>query len=140
MVVFYLEILCVLLYGTASACAAVGVLRDRPRGAWWGRGLFFGAAALHSAIVGIQSAATAGTLLSGPNIVMLASWVLAAVTAAGLIVTKRGLGLAAITAPVIALLMVTSQWMHILDPAGADNRACSCPISCSCSWPAPASP
>ena len=123
MVVFCLDILCILLYGTASACAAVGVLRDWHRSAWWGRGLFFGAAALHSAIVGIESTAAGGTLLSGPNIAMLASWVLAAVTVVGLIITKRGLAIAAVTAPVIALLMVASQWLRILDPVSASNRA-----------------
>ena len=66
---------------------------------------------------------TAGTLLSGPNIVMLASWVLAVVTAVGLLVTRRGLAFSTVSAPVVALLILVSQWLRILDPAGADNMA-----------------
>lgn len=123
MVVFYLEILCILLYGAASAAAAFGIMRGRRPAARAGKALYFCAVALHSAVIGIESTATDGTLLSGPNIVMLASWVLAVVCALGLAVTKRGIGFAAVAAPVAAVLIVVSQWMEILDPVSADNLA-----------------
>ena len=54
---------------------------------------------------------------------MLASWVLAVVTATGLLVTRRGLAFSTVAAPVVALLILVSQWLRILDPAGADNMA-----------------
>lgn len=79
--------------------------------------------AAHSAVIGMESVSTAGTLLSGPNIVMLASWVLAVVTAVGLLVTRRGLAFSTVAAPVVVLLILVSQWLRILDPAGADNMA-----------------
>lgn len=123
MIVFFLEILCVLLYAAASASAAYGLMREHRRVAQVAKGLFYGALALHSVVIGIESTQTSGTLLSGPNIVMLASWVLAVVTGVGLAVAKRGLGFALGAAPVSAVLIVVSQWMKILDPSGADNLA-----------------
>lgn len=123
MVIFYGEILCILLYGAASAAAAYGLVRERRRSARVGKGLFLLAVALHSAIIGMESTQTAGTLLAGPNIIMLASWVLAVAVAVGLVATRRGTVFALVAGPVAALLIVTSQWMKILDPAGADNLA-----------------
>lgn len=123
MFLFYLEIVCVLAYGAASALAAHGILREREGSARAARALFFVAVALHSAVIGIESTTTSGTLLSGPNIIMLAAWVLAVVTAVGLVVTRRGLGFALIVGPVAALLIVASQWLKILDPVSADNMA-----------------
>ena len=123
MFLFYLEIVCVLAYGAASALAAHGILREREGSARAARALFFAAVALHSAVIGIESTTTSGTLLSGPNIIMLAAWVLAVVTAVGLVVTRRGLGFALIVGPVAALLIVASQWLKILDPVSADNMA-----------------
>lgn len=123
MVAFYLEIICILLYGAASACAAYGTVRDRRLWARAGKGVFLGAVALHSAVIGIESTSTSGTLLSGPNIIMLASWVLAVVTAVGLVATRRGIGFAMIVGPVVAVLIVASQWLKILDPVSADNMA-----------------
>lgn len=145
MTLFVFEILCILLYGAASALGAFGLRRGHRRAAWAAKGVYLVAVAAHSAVIGMESVSTAGTLLSGPNIVMLASWVLAVVTATGLLVTRRGLAFSTVAAPVVALLILVSQWLRILDPAGADNMAfytgrCSCPISCSCSSPWPASP
>lgn len=123
MVIFYMEILCALLYGAASALAAHGILRARAASARAAKIAFLAAAGLHSVVIGIESVSTDGTLLSGPNIIMLASWVLAVVTSVGLVVTKRGLGFALAVGPVVALLIVASQWLKILDPAAADNMA-----------------
>ena len=123
MTLFVFEILCILLYGAASALGAYGLRRDHRAAARVAKGVYLAAVALHSAVIGMESVSTEGTLLSGPNIVMLASWVLALVTAAGLLVTRRGLAFAALAAPVAALLILVSQWLSILDPAGADNMA-----------------
>lgn len=123
MFLFYLEIVCVLTYGASSALAAHGILRERQGSARAAKVLFFAAVALHSAAIGIESTTTSGTLLSGPNIIMLAAWVLAVVTAVGLAVTRRGLGFALAVGPVAALLIVASQWLKILDPVSADNMA-----------------
>lgn len=123
MVIFYAEILCALLYGIASALAAHGILRAQTTSARAAKIVFLVAAGLHSAVIGMESISTDGTLLSGPNIIMLASWVLAVVTSAGLVVTRRGLGFALAVGPVVALLIVVSQWLKILDPTAADNLA-----------------
>lgn len=123
MFLFYLEIVCVLAYGASSALAAHGILRERQGSARAAKVLFFAAVALHSAAIGIESTTTSGTLLSGPNIIMLAAWVLAVVTAVGLAVTRRGLGFSLAVGPVAALLIVASQWLKILDPVSADNMA-----------------
>ncbi len=74
MFLFYLEIVCVLAYGAASALAAHGILREREGSARAARALFFAAVALHSAVIGIESTTTSGTLLSGPNIIMRWGW------------------------------------------------------------------
>ena len=123
MTLFVFEILCILLYGAASALGAFGLRRGHRRAAWAAKGVYLVAVAAHSAVIGMESVSTAGTLLSGPNIVMLASWVLAVVTATGLLVTRRGLAFSTVAAPVVALLILVSQWLRILDPAGADNMA-----------------
>ena len=123
MTLFVFEILCILLYGAASALGAFGLRRDHRRAARAAKGVYLVAVAAHSAVIGMESVSTEGTLLSGPNIVMLASWVLAVVTAAGLLVTRRGLAFSTVAAPVVALLILVSQWLRILDPAGADNMA-----------------
>lgn len=120
---FVFEILCILLYGAASALGAFGLRRDHRRAARAAKGVYLVAVAAHSAVIGMESVSTEGTLLSGPNIVMLASWVLAVVTAAGLLVTRRGLAFSTVAAPVVALLILVSQWLRILDPTGADNMA-----------------
>lgn len=122
-VVFSLIILCVLLYGAASCLGVFGLKRERHGAAVAAKAVFCAAVALHSAVIGIESVITSGTLLSGPNIVMLASWVLAVVTAAGMLATRRGLAFAALAAPLAAALILVSQWMQILDPATADNMA-----------------
>ena len=121
MTLFVFEILCILFYGAASALGAFGLRRGHRRAAWAAKGVYLVAVAAHSAVIGMESVSTAGTLLSGPNIVMLASWVLAVVTAVGLLVTRRGLAFSTVAAPVVALLILVSQWLRILDPAGADN-------------------
>ena len=82
MTLFVFEILCILLYGAASALGAFGLRRGHRRAARAAKGVYLTAVAAHSAVIGMESVSTAGTLLSGPNIVMLASWVLAVVTAA----------------------------------------------------------
>ena len=123
MTLFVFEILCILFYGAASALGAFGLRRGHRRAAWAAKGVYLVAVAAHSAVIGMESVSTAGTLLSGPNIVMLASWVLAVVTATGLLVTRRGLAFSTVAAPVVALLILVSQWLRILDPAGADNMA-----------------
>ena len=123
MTLFVFEILCILLYGAASALGAFGLRRGHRRAARAAKGVYLTAVAAHSAVIGMESVSTAGTLLSGPNIVMLASWVLAVVTAVGLLVTRRGLAFSTVAAPVVALLILVSQWLRILDPAGADNMA-----------------
>ena len=123
MVLFYGEVLCILIYGAASALGLYGVMRDRPAVARAGKYVFGAALLVHSAVIGFESVRTAGTLLSGPNIVMLASWVLAVVSAVGLAVTKRGMSLAAVSALIVAALIAASQWMRILDPTAADNMA-----------------
>ena len=78
MTLFVFEILCILLYGAASALGAFGLRRGHRRAARAAKGVYLAAVAAHSAVIGMESVSTAGTLLSGPNIVMLASWVLAA--------------------------------------------------------------
>lgn len=123
MILFVFEILCILLYGAASAAGAYGLRREHRAAARAAKGLYVAAVALHSAVIGMESVSTSGTLLSGPNIVMLASWVLALVTAVGLLVTRRGLAFATLAAPAAALLILVSQWLSILDPATADNMA-----------------
>ncbi|MEC4273271.1 hypothetical protein VJ923_08890 [Adlercreutzia sp. R25] len=123
MVLFVFEIICILLYGAASALGAYGLRRDHCVAARAAKGVYLAAVALHSAVIGMESVSTSGTLLSGPNIVMLASWVLAVVTAVGLVVTKRGVAFAAMAAPVVALLILIAQWLRILDPTTADNLA-----------------
>ncbi len=123
MTLFVFEILCILFYGAASALGAFGLRRGHRRAARAAKGVYLTAVAAHSAVIGMESVSTAGTLLSGPNIVMLASWVLAVVTAVGLLVTRRGLAFSTVAAPVVALLILVSQWLRILDPAGADNMA-----------------
>ena len=120
MTLFVFEILCILLYGAASALGAFGLRRGHRRAARAAKGVYLTAVAAHSAVIGMESVSTAGTLLSGPNIVMLASWVLAVVTAVGLLVTRRGLAFSTV---VVALLILVSQWLRILDPTGADNMA-----------------
>ena len=70
----------------------------------------------------MESVSTEGTLLSAQH--RHASLVvLAVVTAAGLLVTRRGPAFSTVAAPVVALLILVSQWLRILDPAGADNMA-----------------
>ena len=70
---FVFEILCILLYGAASALGAFGLRRDHRRAARAAKGVYLVAVAAHSAVIGMESVSTEGTLLSGPNIVMLAS-------------------------------------------------------------------
>lgn len=122
-VVFSLKILCVALYGAASCLGVFGLKRERHGVAVAAKVVFCAAVLLHSAAIGLESVSTSGTLLSGPNIVMLASWVLAVVTMAGMLATKRGMAFAALAAPLVALLVLVSQWMRMLDSGAADNLA-----------------
>lgn len=123
MTLFVFEIICIVLYGAASALGAYGLRRGHRAAARAAKGVYLAAMALHSAVIGMESVSTSGTLLSGPNIVMLASWVLAVVTAVGLLVTRRGLAFAMLAAPAVALLILVSQWLNILDPTTTDNMA-----------------
>ncbi|MCI9262591.1 hypothetical protein [uncultured Adlercreutzia sp.] len=123
MILFVCSLLGILLYGAAGAVGLYGVVRDRARAVRAGKVLFFVAVLAHTALIGCESMRTSGTLLSGPNIVMLASWVLAVVTAIGVAVTRRGMSIAAVACLVIAVLIAVAVWMRILDPLDADNMA-----------------
>lgn len=123
MVLFVCFLLCILMYGAVGAVSLYGVMRDRAGAVRVGKVLFFVTVLAHTALIGCESMRTAGTLLSGPNIVMLASWVLAVVTAVGVVVTRRGMSIAAVACLVVALLIAVSVWLRILDPFDTDNMA-----------------
>lgn len=111
---FYLYVFCMLLYGIAGALCAYVTLRGRHDLARRAKGFFLGALLVHSAAIGLTSVETEGTLLTGPNIVMLASWVLAVATGVLLVVRSRSCAYAAFAGPVVALLILAALWLSLL--------------------------
>lgn len=51
---FVFEILCILLYGAASALGAFGLRRDHRRAARAAKGVYLVAVAAHSAVIGME--------------------------------------------------------------------------------------
>ena len=56
---FVFEILCILLYGAASALGAFGLRRDHRRAARAAKGVYLVAVAAHSAVIGMESVSKA---------------------------------------------------------------------------------
>ncbi|WP_296009563.1 hypothetical protein [uncultured Adlercreutzia sp.] len=123
MVLFYVEVLCMLAYGGAGALCAYVTARNKPQLGRRAKGLFLGALLLHSAAIGLTSASTHGTLLTGPNIVMLASWVLAVATGVLLVVRRRSCAYAMFTAPAAAALILASLWLGLLSDGANPSNA-----------------
>lgn len=123
MVLYGFGVVCVLLYGVSAGLALFSLTRHSPLAGHWAKGVYLVTVALHSAIIGMESVSTGGTLLSGPNIIMLASWVMAVITCIGLLFTHRGLAFAGAMAPAVALMIVVAQALKIASPGAADNLA-----------------
>ena len=80
MVAFLMAVASVTLYGCSAGLCAFRTIRKSDRFPVAARLLFLAAFLLHSASIGMESVSTSGTILQGPNILMLASWVLALVS------------------------------------------------------------
>lgn len=123
MTLFVFEILCILLYGAASALGAFGsgAVTVGPHGRQ-GRLSDRRGSAFRSHRHGVGKHARHATFRPQHRHASLVGGS-AVVTAVGLLVTRRGLAFSTVAAPVVALLILVSQWLRILDPAGADNMA-----------------
>ena len=80
MVAFLMAVASVTLYGCSAGLCAFRTIRKSDRFPVAARLLFLAAFLLHSVSIGMESVSTSGTILQGPNVLMLASWVLALVS------------------------------------------------------------
>lgn len=118
MVSFILMVASVTLYALSGALCAYAMIQKVDRVVAPAKVLLVVALVSQSVSIGLTSASTSGTLVAGPNILMLASWVLALVTlllAAG----KRFHGFVAFASPLVAALIVASQVLRVVSQ-GAD--------------------
>lgn len=113
---FLLIILSITLYALAGGICLYATLRKKDHAIAPAKGVFLAAMLAQSASIGITSVSTSGTLVTGPNILMLASWVLAVITLIAAIVGKRMHGLLALSGPAAAILMAISQVLSLLSP------------------------
>ena len=76
--------------------------------------VYFVALILHSIAIGVGSVSRAGTLIQGPNILMLASWTLALIFTIFEILNKRPYSYVTVIAPIIVFMMLTAQFLNVL--------------------------
>ncbi len=76
------------------------------------RVLFFCALLMHSVAIGVTSSETGGTMLQGPNILILAAWTIAVAFAFFEIITKKPYGYGAFVVLAVAVLMIAALFMN----------------------------
>lgn len=109
MVAFLMAVASVTLYGCSAGLCAFRTIRKSDRFPVAARLLFLAAFLLHSASIGMESVSTSGTILQGPNILMLASWVLALVSLFVSVASRRPYGYLAIASATVSLFILFSQ-------------------------------
>lgn len=106
---FVISMASAVLYGWAGGCFAHESVKGFARRPLIARLAFLAAFLLHSASIGIDSAASSGTVLEGSNVIMLASWVLSTVSLAVLVACRRPQGYLAVSAFIAAMLILFSH-------------------------------
>lgn len=97
------------LYGCAAGLCAFKAVRKTERFSVASRLFFLVAFLLHSVSIGMESVSTSGTVLEGPNVLMLASWVLSLASLFVSFSAKRPYGYLALAASTVAMLMLIAQ-------------------------------
>ena len=115
MVAFLMAVASVTLYGCSAGLCAFRTIRKSDRFPVAARLLFLAAFLLHSASIGMESVSTSGTILQGPNILMLASWVLALVSLFVSVASRRPYGYLAIASATVSLFILFSQMILMAD-------------------------
>ncbi|MBQ9954827.1 MAG: cytochrome c biogenesis protein CcsA [Eggerthellaceae bacterium] len=118
MVPFVLTIASITLYVLSATLGVYAMVRKVDRVVLPSKAVFLAALVAQSVAIGINSVSTSGTLMSGPNIIMLAAWVLALVAFLLAAVGKRSHAFIAFAGPIAAVLIVASQVLGVLE-AGA---------------------
>lgn len=122
MISFVLTVASITLYALSGALCAYAMAQKVDRVVVPAKVLLIVALVSQSASIGITSVTTSGTLVSGPNILMLASWVLALVTLLLATVGKRSHGFIAFASPLVAVLIVAAQVLGVLSAGAAPSN------------------
>ena len=109
MIAFMAAAASITLYGCAASLCAFRAARKADRFSVASRLFFLAAFLLHSASIGMESVSTSGTLLVGPNVLMLTSWVLSVASLFVAVFVKRPYGYLVVAASTVALLMLIAQ-------------------------------
>ncbi|MFR4804848.1 MAG: hypothetical protein ACLT98_16960, partial [Eggerthellaceae bacterium] len=104
-----MAVVSVTLYGCSAGLCAFRTIRKSDRFPVAARLLFLAAFLLHSVSIGMESVSTSGTILQGPNVLMLASWVLALVSLFVSVASRRPYGYLAIASATVSLFILFSQ-------------------------------
>lgn len=112
MAILFITILSATLYICAAGLSIYQLKHHSRRFAAAARILFFTALLAQSVAIGITSVTTSGTLLQGPNILMLASWALAVIFAFFEMATGKSSGFGAFVIPVVVLMMLIAELMN----------------------------
>lgn len=118
MISFMLAVASVTLYVLSGALGAYAMARKVERAVAPSKVIFLIALLFHSFSIGIQSVSTSGTIMSGPNLLMLAAWALGVVMCVFMVAGKRAHAYVAFASPLIAALIIISQVLGML-AAGA---------------------
>ena len=122
MVPFVLTVTSITLYAFAGALCAYAMVRKVDRVVAPAKIALMAAIIAQSISIGITSTTTSGTVVSGPNILMLASWVLALVTLLLATIGKRSHGFVAFASPLVAVLAVVSQVLTVVSAGAAPSN------------------
>lgn len=109
MVAFVAAAASITLYVCSAGLSAFKAVHSGERFSVVSRFLFLAAFLLHSASIGMESVSTSGTVLYGPNVLMLASWVLSAMSLFVSVLSRRPYGYLAIAATTVAVFMLIAQ-------------------------------
>lgn len=119
----FLTIASGVLYLCSAAVSAYQLKHKTGRFSAGAKVCFFAALLTQSITIGITSASTQGTLLQGPNVLMLASWTLAVAFTFFEIIVNKPYGYGAFVVPVVALMMIVAELMNaFVDGAVLYNR------------------
>ena len=123
MAAFLLSLASVVLYVLAGAFGAYAAMREAERVVRFAKTTFAVAFLAQSAAIGVNSVATSGTIISGPNILMLSAWVLAVVSCVFVARGRASHAYLVFAGPVAAVMIVVSQALSLASPdSGLSNQ------------------
>ena len=109
------------LYVLAACMCVCALLRKRDGLVVPSKIVFIVAVVAQSVCIGVDSVSTSGTLVTGPNILMLSSWVMVVATCFSFALSAHGYGFVALSGPLAAILMVTSHALDLFSAATTNS-------------------